>query len=96
VQKLVDFMNQYPHYKVSIEGHTDSQGNDEYNQQLSEQRASAVETTMMNMSIASDRIAMLGYGESFPVASNNNAGGRQLNRRVEIILSDENGNISPR
>ncbi len=96
LQKLVDFMNQYPQYKVSIEGHTDSQGNDEYNQQLSEQRASAVETTMMNMSIASDRIAMLGYGESFPVASNDNVGGRQLNRRVEIILSDENGNISPR
>ena len=96
VQKLVDFMNQYPQYKVSIEGHTDSQGSDEYNQWLSDQRASAVQTAMMNMSIDNDRIAIRGYGEGFPVASNDNAGGRQLNRRVEIILSDENGNIAPR
>jgi outer membrane protein OmpA-like peptidoglycan-associated protein len=96
VQKLVDFMTQYPQYKVSVEGHTDSQGSDEHNQALSDQRASAVQTAMMDMAINSDRIAIRGYGEGFPVASNDNAGGRQLNRRVEIILSDENGNITPR
>jgi outer membrane protein OmpA-like peptidoglycan-associated protein len=48
------------------------------------------------MGINNDRVATHGYGEEFPVASNNNAESRQLNRRVEIILSDANGNITPR
>jgi outer membrane protein OmpA-like peptidoglycan-associated protein len=95
VQKLADFLIQYPVYKVSVEGHTDSEGSDEHNQQLSERRAAAVQTTLMQMSIGNERISMHGYGEGFPVASNNNVGGRQLNRRVEIILSDENGVIVP-
>ncbi len=96
VQKLADFLNRYPQYKVSVEGHTDSRGSDEYNQELSDHRAAAVQTALLEMAISSDRIATRGYGEGFPVASNDNAGGRQLNRRVEVILSDENGNITPR
>lgn len=96
VEKLADFLNQYPEYKVSVEGHTDSRGSDEHNQGLSERRADAVRMALMQMAISSDRVAMRGYGEGFPVASNDNAGGQQLNRRVEIVLSDENGNISPR
>ncbi|WP_262966810.1 OmpA family protein [Methylobacter psychrophilus] len=96
VQKLADFLNQYPQYKVSVEGHTDSRGSDEYNQELSYRRADAVQMALMNMSIASDRINKSGYGEGFPVASNSNSGGQQLNRRVEIILSDENGRITSR
>lgn len=96
VQKLADFMTQYPQYKVSVEGHTDSRGSDEHNQGLSDRRAAAVQTAMLNMAIGSERVTTRGYGEGFPVASNDNTGGRQLNRRVEIILSDENGNITPR
>ena len=96
VQKLADFLTQYPQYKVSVEGYTDSQGSDEYNQELSERRADAVKMALIDMTISSDRVSASGYGKGFPVASNNNAGGRQLNRRVEIILSDENGNIAPR
>jgi outer membrane protein OmpA-like peptidoglycan-associated protein len=96
VQKLAEFLTQYPQYKVSVEGHTDSQGSDEHNQELSERRADAVQAALLDMMITSDRITTRGYGEGFPVASNDNAGGRQLNRRVEIILSDENGNITPR
>ncbi|MDO9105936.1 MAG: OmpA family protein [Methylovulum sp.] len=96
VQKLADFLNQYPQYKVLVEGHTDSVGSEDFNQELSERRADAVQTALMQMNIGSDRVAMRGYGEGFPVASNENAGGRQLNRRVEIILSDANGNIVPR
>ena len=96
VQKLADFLTQYPQYKVSVEGHTDSQGSDEYNQELSDRRADAVKTALVEMAIDSDRISTRGYGEGFPVASNDNAAGRQLNRRVEIILSDENGDIAPR
>ncbi len=96
VQKLAEFLTQYPQYKVSVEGHTDSRGTDEYNQDLSDRRAYAVRTALMEMAISSDRVATRGYGEAFPVASNDNAASRQLNRRVEIILSDNQGNIAPR
>jgi len=96
VQKLAEFLTQYPQYKVSVEGHTDSRGTDEHNQDLSERRAYAVRTALMEMAISSDRVATRGYGEAFPVAGNDTAASRQLNRRVEIIVSDNNGNIAPR
>jgi len=96
VQKLADFLTQYPQQKVLVEGYTDSIGSDSYNQELSDRRAYAVRTALMEMAISSDRVATRGYGEAFPVAGNDNATSRQLNRRVEIILSDNNGNIAPR
>ena len=96
VQKLADFLTQYPQQKVLIEGHTDSTGSDSLNQEFSDRRANAVRTALMNMAISSDRVATRGYGEAFPVAGNDTAASRQLNRRVEIILSDENGNITQR
>lgn len=96
VQKLGDFLTKYPQDKVSVEGHTDSVGSDNYNQDLSDRRAYSVRTALTDMGIGIDRVATHGYGEEFPVASNNNAESRQLNRRVEIILSDANGNITPR
>jgi len=96
MQKLADFLNQYPQHKVLIEGYTDSIGSEGLNQELSERRVMSVKTVLIDMGISSDRISTQGYGEAFPVASNNTAGSRQLNRRVEIILSDENGNIAPR
>lgn len=96
VQKLADFLKQYPQRKVLVEGHTDSTGSDSYNQGLSERRANAVRTALIDKGINSDRITTRGYGESFPVASNDTASTRQLNRRVEIIISDDNGNITPR
>jgi outer membrane protein OmpA-like peptidoglycan-associated protein len=96
VQKLGDFLTKYPQNKVSVEGHTDSVGTNSYNQELSDRRAYSVRTALTDMGISNDRVATHGYGEEFPVASNNNAESRQLNRRVEIILSDANGNITPR
>jgi len=96
VQKLATFLSQYPEYRVSVEGHTDSTGSDEYNQDLSERRAYSVQSELANDGIGRDRVATQGYGESYPIASNNYADSRQLNRRVEIILSDANGNIAPR
>lgn len=96
VQKLADFLNQYPQYKVLIEGHTDSIGSQSANQELSDRRAYAVRTALSDMGISSDRIRTRGYADAFPVAGNDTAAGRQLNRRVEIILSDANGNIAPR
>lgn len=96
VQKLADFLNQYPQRKVLIEGHTDSTGSRSINQPLSERRADAVRSALAGMGISGDRIETRGYAETYPVASNNTAAGRQLNRRVEIILSDDSGNIVPR
>lgn len=96
VQKLADFLKQYPERKVLIEGHTDSTGSRSINQPLSEHRADAVRTALIDMGIGSDRIETRGYAAQYPVASNNTAAGRQLNRRVEIILSDESGKVVPR
>ncbi|MGZ8227855.1 MAG: OmpA family protein [Methylococcaceae bacterium] len=96
VQKLAGFLTQYPQQKVLVEGYTDSTGNDSYNQDLSDRRAYAVRAALMDAGISSDRVATHGYGEAYPVAGNDTAASRQLNRRVEIILSDNNGHIAPR
>ena len=96
VQKLGDFLTKYPQSNVSVEGHTDSVGSNSYNQDLSNRRAFSVRSALTDMGISNDRVATHGYGEEFPVASNNNAESRQLNRRVEIILSDANGSITPK
>jgi len=96
LQKLADFLKQYPQRKARIEGYTDSTGGADYNQALSERRANAVRTSLVDMGISNDRISTHGYGKDSPVATNDTASGRQLNRRVEIILSDDNGNFSLR
>ena len=96
IQKLAEFLQEYPQRQVLIEGYTDSTGSDSRNQALSEQRANAVRTALMNEGISNHRISTRGYGKNFPVASNDTATSRQLNRRVEIIISDDNGNIAPR
>jgi outer membrane protein OmpA-like peptidoglycan-associated protein len=96
VQKLAAFMHDYPDRRVRIEGFTDSTGSAEFNQELSEQRAFAVKDALMQSGIDPDRIEMQGYGESYPVASNDTNEGRQLNRRVEIVISDDSGSIPSR
>jgi outer membrane protein OmpA-like peptidoglycan-associated protein len=96
VAKLADFLNQYPDYKVLIEGYTDSTGSHDYNQELSDRRAYSVRSALVDMSINSNRIETRGYADEYPVASNATAANRQLNRRVEIVLSDANGNITER
>lgn len=96
VEKLGEFLQQYPKYNVLVEGYTDSTGSDALNQALSRRRADAVRAVLLGMGISSDRVTARGYGKEFPVATNKTAAGRQLNRRVEIVLSDENGNLPPR
>jgi outer membrane protein OmpA-like peptidoglycan-associated protein len=96
VEKLAGFLKEYPQRKALIEGFTDSTGSEDHNQELSGRRANAVRSALVDMGVGGDRIATRGYGESYPVASNNAADGRQLNRRVEIVLSDDSGNIVPR
>ena len=95
-QKLADILQQNPQRTVLVEGFTDSTGSAEHNQELSERRAAAVRSALQLQGVNRDRIAVRGYGEAFPVAANDTAQNRQLNRRVEIILSDANGKITPR
>ncbi|MCM2296983.1 OmpA family protein [Rhodoferax sp.] len=95
-QKLAIVLQQNPERNVLIEGFADSTGAADYNQGLSERRASAVRTALLELGVARERIDMRGYGESFPVAANDSAASRQLNRRVEIVLSDDSGKIVAR
>ncbi len=95
-QKLAEVLQQNPQRTVLVEGFTDSTGAASYNQQLSERRATAVQSALQGLGVSRDRIAIRGYGEAYPVASNNTAQDRQLNRRVEIVLSDDNGKIKQR
>jgi outer membrane protein OmpA-like peptidoglycan-associated protein len=96
VQKLADLFKQYPQRTALIEGFTDSTGSATHNMELSFERAGAVRTALLDMGIDKDRMTSRGYGESYPVAGNDTPTGRQLNRRVEIIVSDETGKIAPR
>jgi len=96
VAELAKFLKEYPERKVMIEGFTDSIGSDSYNKDLSIRRADAVRIELNENGISSGRIQIRGYGERFAVASNSNEAGRQRNRRVEVIISDKDGNIDER
>lgn len=89
VRKLADVLVGNPQRTVLVEGYTDSTGSPAHNMALSQRRAEAVRNALMETGVARERIATAGYGEAFPVAGNDNAGSRQLNRRVEIVLSEE-------
>lgn len=96
VQKIADFLQEYPERKALIEGFTDSTGSESYNQMLSERRAQAVRMFLIEQGVSSDRVAARGYGESNPVASNATPATRQLNRRVEIVISEDDREVEPR
>jgi outer membrane protein OmpA-like peptidoglycan-associated protein len=88
IAKIASFMKRYPERLAMIEGHTDSMGDDDYNLDLSRDRAFAVRQALISQGIAASRISTQGFGESMPVASNTTAASRQENRRVEIIFAD--------
>ena len=96
LDRLAAFLNEHPDRRVQIEGFTDSVGGDAYNQDLSERRAEAVKAALTMRGIDSSRIATEGYGKAYPVASNSDSGGRQLNRRVEVVIGNANNPIAPR
>ena len=96
VEKLAGFLKGNPGRSALIEGFTDSVGSDSTNQQLSDRRAAAVRAAMVDMGVNSERISTRGYGEAYPVAGNETSGGRQMNRRVEIIVSDDGRRVTPR
>ena len=95
-QRLATILQQNPQRTVLVEGFADSTGKTQLNQELSERRAMAVRDALLDLGVARERISQRGYGESYPVAANDTAQNRQLNRRVEIVLSDDRGVINPR
>lgn len=80
-------LKQYPDSLIDVYGHTDSTGSDAYNQSLSERRARSVADYLSMRGVASSRIRSQGFGEQYPIASNDTAEGRALNRRVEIKIT---------
>jgi len=89
LSRLSGVLLSHPGLHIEVEGHTDNVGADNYNQQLSETRASSVRDYLVREGIASNTVGTSGFGESKPVASNGTAAGKQQNRRVELIVSGE-------
>jgi len=91
INQLASFLKEHNDRRVEIDGYTDSTGSDSTNLDLSQRRANAVQASLVSQGIDASRITTHGYGKEFPVASNANSGGRQLNRRVEVVIGGENG-----
>ena len=88
LSKVVAFVNQDPKKAIHVEGHTDSRGNANANQLLSQRRAEAVRDALVGAGVDAGRITALGLGAEQPVASNDTDEGRARNRRVDVILED--------
>jgi OOP family OmpA-OmpF porin len=86
LDEAASILNDNPGRNVSVAGHTDSVGADAYNQSLSERRAASVKDYLVGKGVDAGRLTTAGYGESNPIASNDTADGRALNRRVELNL----------
>lgn len=91
LDRLVQFLTDHPERRVEIDGYTDNVGTDSFNLDLSQRRAEAVRNMLVNRGIDSTRIVSRGFGKDFSVASNVDSGGRQLNRRVEIVIGGADG-----
>jgi outer membrane protein OmpA-like peptidoglycan-associated protein len=96
IDQLAQFLMEHPDRRVQIDGFTDSVGSDAYNEELSQRRADAVKAALVSRGVDPGRIGTEGYGKAYPVASNNDSGGRQLNRRVEVIIGRDGSAIAPR
>lgn len=88
IEEFADFLEEYNNTRATIEGHTDSDGAEDYNQALSERRANAIRTELiMRYGISASRLTAVGYGESRPTATNSTAAGKAQNRRIEAEVS---------
>jgi outer membrane protein OmpA-like peptidoglycan-associated protein len=96
LDQLAQFLSEHPDRRVQIDGFTDSVGSDAYNEELSQRRADAVKGALTTRGIDPSRIGTEGYGKAYPVASNTESGGRQLNRRVEVVIGNSGTPIAPR
>ena len=86
LDQIAETLNRYPESRVVVKGYTDSRGTEEYNLQLSQRRADAVKSYLVAKQVDAARVTPVGFGESFPIASNDTEAGRQRNRRVEIEI----------
>lgn len=86
IAKLGRILNEYPDTRLTIQGHTDDKGDDNYNRKLSAQRADAVRDYLIANGVKGGRLNTTAYGESSPIASNDTEAGRAQNRRVEVII----------
>ncbi len=93
LSKVCGIMQVVGEYDLSIEGHTDSTGSDDHNQKLSENRAKSVYEFLAGCGLKSNAMASKGFGETQPIASNDTNDGRQKNRRVEIVIQDQQGMV---
>ena len=85
INEIYSLMTENPDLKFSVEGHTDSQGDDEFNLDLSKERAETVMNTLIEMGISSERLEAKGWGESKPIANNASPEDMANNRRVEFV-----------
>lgn len=90
VDRIAKYLNEYPKRKLTVEGFTDSVGSEDYNLELSKKRAESIRRALVEQGVERNRINTEGLGESYPVASNDTDAGRQQNRRVEVIVSNQN------
>ena len=86
IGKFATILNKYPDTDILVEGHTDSDGSDEYNQSLSERRSQSVVAYCVTLGVTGQRFTTIGYGEKQPVATNDTSEGKRLNRRVEVAI----------
>jgi outer membrane protein OmpA-like peptidoglycan-associated protein len=85
INTIYQLMKEHPELRFSIEGHTDSDGDDSFNQKLSEQRAETVLNALLQMGIDGSRLTSKGWGESKPLSDNSTPEGKANNRRVEFV-----------
>lgn len=91
IDRVAKVLQQYPQTTIVIAGHTDSTGSEDHNQKLSERRAMSVSNALANQGVAPSRMRTIGFGESQPVGDNNTEAGRQLNRRVVVTITPQQG-----
>ena len=96
LDKLASFLRQFPQRKLLVEGYTDAVGADAYNMELSERRAETIREALVARGVDTTRVVTKGYGKAYPVADNSSTDGRAVNRRVEVVIADENGNLRGR
>lgn len=96
IDQIAEFLDEYSERQVLVEGFTDSTGSRDYNLDLSDRRANAVRTALIDEGVDESRIRTRGFGPDYPVASNDNDAGRQLNRRVEVVISDDEEQVPER
>ena len=94
IDRLAQVLNSSHNSRVVIEGHTDSVGSEEMNQSLSEERAMSVQSALLQRGVSGSQVRSLGKGETTPVAGNDTASGRQANRRVELIFSQDGSRVA--